>query len=158
MLTNYTIPPILTTSTFIARKLCARDNDLDYAAWHSSIDIIRKTRGGNWPTEDMTKEENMIDLSWHQREFEYKSSFAYTVMNLDETECLGCFYIYPFGEGMSSTIKPDGEYDIEVSWWVTQKMYDKGFYEELETFVKNFVEKTFPDLKVYYANIIQNLN
>jgi len=153
MFENYQIPTKLTHSKFIARKLCATDNELDYAAWHSSIDLIRRTRGGNWPTAEMTKEENMIDLSWHQREFEYKSSFAFTVMNLDESECLGCFYIYPFGEGMSSTIKPESGYDIEVSWWVTQKMFDLGFYKELEKFVKDFIRKTFLDLKVFYANI-----
>jgi len=153
MFDKFNIPGRIETEHFIARKLCAVDNELDYAAWYSSIEIIRKTRGGNWPTIEMTKEENMIDLSWHQREFEFKSSFAYTVMNLNETECLGCFYIYPFGKGMSSTIKPESGYDIEVSWWVTQQMYDKGFYKELQKFVKDFVEKTFVDMKIYYSNI-----
>jgi hypothetical protein len=34
-------------------------------------------------------------------------------------------------------------------------MYDLGFYKELEKFVKDFIRKTFLDLKVFYANIEQ---
>ena len=50
--------------------------------------------GGSWP-DGLTLEENLIDLAWHQREFTIGHSFAYTVMNDDETRCLGCCYINP---------------------------------------------------------------
>lgn len=61
----------------------------------SSIDIIDQTRGGRWPTPDLTIEEDLIDLAWHQREFEAKSSFVFTVINKDQLECLGRIYFYP---------------------------------------------------------------
>ena len=50
--------------------------------------------GSTWP-EGLTLEENLIDLAWHQREFTIGHSFAYTVMNDDESRCLGCCYINP---------------------------------------------------------------
>lgn len=82
---------------FIIRKLYAKDVYIDYFAVMSSIEIIRKTRGGNWPTPELTFEDDFIDLCWHQREFEYKLSFAYTIISLEHSECLGCLYFYPPG-------------------------------------------------------------
>src|SRR5690606_23024234 len=98
---------------FIARKLRASDVYLDYIAVMSSIDIIKQTRGGSWPTPDLRFEDDMIDLAWHQREFENGSSFAYTIMSPDETECLGCFYLYPAGFRGEA---PEGS-DADVSFW-----------------------------------------
>lgn len=88
----------------------------------SSIDVIRSTRGGSWPSPELSFEEDMIDLGWHQREFENKTSFAFTVMNLDETKCLGCFYLYPAGYRKKA---PENS-DVDISFWVTQKEYNKG--------------------------------
>lgn len=47
-----------------------------------------------WP-DGLTLESNLIDLGWHQREFFMGHSFAYTVMNDDESRCLGCCYLNP---------------------------------------------------------------
>jgi len=144
-------PPLLEGEGYIARKLTARDVDLDYDAVMSSIDIIHKTRGGKWPTSDLTKEDDLIDLSWHQREFEFKSSFAYTVMNKEETKCLGCIYFYPPRTGMSDATSGKDS-DVDISWWVTQEMYDRGFYETLSFDIKEWVEKKWPFKKVFWAN------
>jgi len=86
------VPKNLIKDDYIARKLTARDVYLDYFAVMSSIDIIQEVRGGKWPEKNLTIEEDLIDLGWHQREFEFNSSFAFTIMNTEETECLGCIY------------------------------------------------------------------
>lgn len=65
---------------FIIRKLCFEDAELDYEAVMSSVDLIKRTRGGDWPSPDLTFEDDQIDLGWHQREFENRTSFAYTIM------------------------------------------------------------------------------
>lgn len=144
-------PPFLEKETYRARKLTARDTKLDFKAVMSSIDIIHKTRGGKWPTEDLTLEEDRIDLSWHQREFEFKTSFAFTVMNKDETECLGCIYFYPPIAVMSDAASKD-DVNVSISWWVTQKMYDQGFYDILSKDIKEWVESKWPFKKVFWAN------
>lgn len=131
----------------------AKDAELDFQAVMSSIDVIHMTRGGKWPTSDLTLEEDRIDLSWHQREFEFKSSFAYTVMNLEETECLGCIYFYPPKNKMSDANKSnDASIEVEISWWVTQKMYDQGFYETLSHDIKEWVKSEWPFKNVFWAN------
>jgi len=145
---SFYVPQKLEHPKFIARKLCARDMYLDYMAVMSSIDIILKTRGGRWPTPSLTLEDDLIDLAWHQREFERKSSFAYTVMNPTETECLGCFYL---GQAGYRGKAPDGT-DVDVSFWVTQKAYDEGLYAELYDALKRWLAEKWPFKQVFWSN------
>ncbi len=84
---SFVVPERLETADFVIRKLTFRDAELDYRAVMANIDIIRKTRGGDWPPAGLTLEDDRIDLAWHQREFERRSSFAYAVMAPDEREC-----------------------------------------------------------------------
>ena len=144
-------PEKLDCGDFIVRKLTARDVYLDYLAVMSSIDIIKKVRGGSWPTKDLTIEDDLIDLGWHQREFEFKNSFAFTVMNKDETKCLGCVYFYPPPAGMSS-VGGKEDVDLNISMWVTQEAYDDGLYPRLFKAVKDWVEEKWPFKKVAYVN------
>ena len=147
------MPPELTKDRYHARKLSAKDAKLDYQAVMSSVESIQKTRGGKWPTKELSFEDDVIDLGWHQREFENCSSFAYTVMNPEETKCLGCFYLYPMGF-RTSIISKNVDCDVDVSWWVTQEMYDKDFYGELFRDIRVFLKKQWPFLKPYFSNTI----
>lgn len=145
---NFLPPQKLETDDFIARKLCASDVYLDYLAVMSNIEIIRKTRGGDWPTKELSFEDDLIDLAWHQREFEHGSSFAYTVMNKDQTECLGCFYLYPPGFRDSASENSD----VDVSFWVIKSAYENGLYRELYFSLKNWLEENWPFKNVYWSN------
>lgn len=122
--TDFKIPEVLETDRFRLRMLTVNDVVKDYDAVMTSIEHLQKTKpfGPNhkWPTKDLTFEQNLIDLGWHQKEFQNRTSFAYTVMNLDETECLGCMYIYP-----SSNPK----YDAMVIMWVRQSELANGLLE-----------------------------
>ena len=42
--------------------------DDDVHGINSSIDLIRRTRGGRWPTGKVTPEFNYVDLVWHECE------------------------------------------------------------------------------------------
>jgi len=52
---------------------------------------------------------------------------------------------------MSSAESKDG-YDVNVSWWCTQKMYDQGFYDRLCLDIKTWIETEWPFKKVFYSN------
>lgn len=145
---NFDIPERLVTKDFIIRKLCFSDTKLDYDAVMSSLDIIRQTRGGNWPTDDLSYTDDQIDLGWHQREFEQRSTFAYTVMSLDEKECLGCLYLYPPGYRSENS----NDADVDVSFWVTQKAYDKGLYKVLYITINSWLKSSWPFNKIAYTN------
>lgn len=145
---NFKVPEVFKTSEFVIRKLCFSDAELDYKAVMSSIDIIKKTRGGLWPSLDLTFTEDQIDLGWHQREFENKTSFAYTVMSLDEKECLGCIYFYPPGYRSEKSKNAD----VDVSFWVTKSAYEKGLYSILFKRLDSWLKSDWPFKKIVYSN------
>ena len=148
---SFVVPEQLETPDFRIRKLTFHDAVLDYEAVMSSSHIIKETRGkaGEWPSPTMTLEDDQIDLAWHQREFENRTSFAYTVMSLDEKECLGCFYLYP--PGFRGDISKDA--DVDVSFWVTQTAYEKGLYPKLFTAIQEMLA-TWPFKKIAYSNVV----
>lgn len=147
---NFTPPETLITNNFIIRKLCYADAVMDYDAVMSSIDIIQKTRGGDWPTKDLTLLDNQIDLAWHQREFENKSSFAFIVTTLDGSKSLGCVYFYKPGfRGLDS---PDC--DVDVSFWVTQSAFADGLYPVLYATTQNWLKTSWPFKNPFFSNIV----
>ncbi len=146
---QFQIPDNIKTDRFIFRKLCFLDAALDYDAVMSSIDLIRQTRGGSWPDETLTYLDDQIDLGWHQREFENRSSFAYTIMSLDETKCLGCAYLYP--PWFRNETSKDA--DVDVSFWVTQESYGEGLYPVVYHFPLEFLSG-WPFKKIAFTNKI----
>lgn len=145
---DFLVPEKLATPHFIIRKLCFSDVELDYIAVMSSINIIKQTRGGEWPSPNLKFIDDQIDLGWHQREFENKTSFAYTIMSLNEDECLGCVYLYPPGYRNESS----KDADVDVSFWVTQKAYEQGLYIILYKTLDNWLKFAWPFKKIVYTN------
>jgi SAM-dependent methyltransferase len=117
-------PQGFVTNDFVARQLLATDNELDYTAWHNSIKHLTGVFGpsSTWPPEEMTLEENAIDLAWHQREHETNSSYAFTVKSPDNTRLLGCVYINP---------PRKLGFDAEVFYWVTKDDFEAGLDDKL---------------------------
>lgn len=142
---DFRIPEVLETDRFRLRPLIIKDLDKDYEAVISSLDHLQAHRvfgeKSSWPPADLTKEQNLKDLKWHQKEFQTRSSFTYTVMNLDETQCLGCVYIFPS--------KKEG-FDAAVFMWVRESEYKKGLDTILFQTVKDWIEKDWPFKKVAY--------
>lgn len=92
---DFTVPERLETAEFRLRMLTVNDVVKDYDAVMSSVDHCKTIwPGGKWP-EGLTLEQNLIDLGWHQKEFQIRRSFAYTVTTPSEAMVLGCVYIEP---------------------------------------------------------------
>ena len=75
--------PASSTAAFTLEPLGPRHNESDYAAWTSSIAHIQATPGfpwGSWPHE-MSLAENLADLEMHERHFEKRVGFTYTVLD-----------------------------------------------------------------------------
>ena len=123
------IPSGIETKDFRIRNLTINDVVKDYDAVMSSIDHLRGVLdpGRVWPSADLTLEQDLIDLGWHQKEFQIRSSFTYTVMSLDESRCLGCIYIYP-----SEKV----DHDAKVMLWVRLSELRKGLDQKLFSVVK----------------------
>ena len=80
-----------------------------------------------------TIEQNLVDLGWHQKEFELGRSFAYTVVAPDESAVLGCVYLYPHEHA-----------DAQVRLWVTRPAWEEGLDAELERAVRDWVAREWP--------------
>jgi len=136
---DFKIPEFLETDKLRLRMLAVTDVVKDYDAVMTSIEHLQKTipfgPDHKWPTKELTFEQDLIDLGWHQKEFQRRSSFAYTVMSLDEAKCLGCLYIYP-----SSNPK----YDAEIILWVRQSEVKDGLDEHLFSAVKRWMKDKWP--------------
>ena len=67
--------------------LTVNDVVKDYDAVMTSVDHLRGVFGphSTWPRPDLTLEQDLIDLGWHQKEFQRRRSFSYTVVAPDES-------------------------------------------------------------------------
>jgi len=140
---DFNIPEKLETEKFRLRMLTVNDVVKDYDAVMTSVDHLKGVFGpqSKWPSKELTFEQDLKDLGWHQKEFQRRSSFAYTVMNKEESQCLGCVYIDP-------TEKIG--YDAEVYLWVRESEFKNGLDPILFDAVKKWIEKEWPFKNVAY--------
>lgn len=139
---DFVVPEVLENQHFRIRMLSINDVVKDYDAVMSSIDHLKEMYPtSSWPSKDLTFEQDLIDLGWHHKEFQRRSSFAYTVVSLDESEVVGCLYINP-------TTKTG--YDANITMWVRSSVVDKGYDKILFESVKQWVTKDWPFKKVAY--------
>ena len=101
----------------------------DFEAIHSRV----AADGRDDPWSETTLEENLVDLGWHQKEFELRRSFAYTVVAPDESRVLGCVYLYPSDKA-----------DVEVHMWVRREAWDEGVDPLLEETVRAWLAEKWP--------------
>ena len=132
---DFKVPENLETKEFRLRMLTVHDVVKDYDAVMTSIDHLKTIwPGGRWP-EGLTLEQNLIDLGWHQKEFQTRRSFAYTVVTPSESRVTGCVYIDP-------THKPG--YEAEVYLWARQSELAGGLEARLYAAVKSWIAKEWP--------------
>lgn len=131
---DFEIPEVLENERFRLRMLTVNDVVKDFEAVTTSTEHLQKVWEGEWP-EGLTLEQNLIDLGWHQKEFQRRRSFAYTVVSPDESRVLGCVYIYP--------TRKKG-YDAEVYFWARQSELESGLETELESALKRWLDNAWP--------------
>ena len=122
----------------------------DVAGINASIDLIRRTRGGNWPTEPVTGDYNFVDLVWHELEFRENYSYSYAVYDAAD-EYLGCCYFYPMGRRTPLDANLV-QHDVDVSWWVTEDAYQRGYYTKLYLALVQWIADAFPFKNPYFSN------
>ena len=139
---DFKVPDSLQNEHFRIRMLTVNDVVKDYDAVMSSIEHLnKKFPNWGWPKKDLTLEQNLIDLGWHQKEFQIRSSFAYTVVSLDESQVLGCIYIDPSDKS---------NFDAEIHLWIRPSELDKGLDSILFDSVKKWISENWSFQKVAY--------
>ena len=139
---DFDVPIRLDGVGFHLRMLSVHDVVKDFAAVVESEGRLVGSMGdgSDWPR-GLTIEENLIDLAWHHREFTIGHSFAYTVMNDDESRCLGCCYINPGDKA---------EYDAAAFYWVREREFKLGFDAILGAAFRGFLAAQWPFKTVAY--------
>jgi len=140
---DFAVPAGLEHERFRLRMLTVNDVVKDYDAVMSSIEHLQGVFGedSTWPSADLTLEQDLIDLGWHQKEFQKRSSFAYTAMSPDEERCLGCVYFYP---------SEDAGCDAEIYLWVRADEVAFGLDAELFVAVRSWAHRSWPFDRVRY--------
>jgi hypothetical protein len=123
----------------------------DVEGINASIDLIRRTRGGGWPTEPVTEDFNYVDLVWHECEFREGDSFTYVLYDTGG-QYLGCCYLSPMGRRTPLTEELLG-HDVDVSWWVTPDAYRRDYYRKLYVALRHWLTDAFPFSNPYYSNV-----
>lgn len=143
MPTGFDVPEKLETAKFRIRMLTVNDVVKDYDAVMTSVEHLQGVFGARskWPSSSLTLEQDLIDLGWHQKEFQRRTSFAYTVMSLDESQCFGCIYLYPSSKD---------DYEVDVYLWVRKSEYENGLDPILFDSVKTWLSENWPFTKIRY--------
>ena len=137
----FAVPLRLATPEFTLRMLTLDDVIKDYEAVMSSVSHLRKVwPDGTWP-EGLTLRQNLTDLGWHEKEFQHRQSFTYTVLSPSEERAVGCVYVYP-----STKVG----HDAEVYLWARQSELESGLEERLYDTVKNWLRKDWPFASVAF--------
>ena len=131
----FAVPAGLEHERFRLRMLTVEDVVKDFDAICDRVDH----EGTQKPPFVPTVAKNLVDLGWHQKEFELRRSFAYTVVRPDESEVLGCVYLYP-----SET------HDARVRLWVRRSAFEAGLDPVLEAAVRAWVASRWPFERVTY--------
>lgn len=132
----FDVPPELETPQFRLRMLTVHDVVKDFEAVIASKPQLLELfpSWGGWP-EGLTLEDNLVDLGWHQDEFNRRNSFAYTVISLDGSKVLGCVYINP--------TRKIG-YDAEVYLWARESAQGEAADARLEGAVRAWLAAEWP--------------
>ena len=130
---DFIVPEGYSNDKFVVRPLLVSDVVKDYDAVMSSVAELQGIFGprSSWPSYDLTFEQDLIDLGWHHKEFQRRSSFAYTVFSPDGGRCLGCSYLYPSNKA---------GYDGEAYCWVRADAahLDDILYESFKDFLSGW--------------------
>ena len=147
---GFAAPTVLEFEDLRATVLGRADLADDVRRIDASLELIRRTRGGGWPTEPVTEEIDFVDLVWHELEFREGYSFSYAVYDTAGTY-VGCCYLYPMGR-RTKLSEQLIEHDVDVSWWVTPEAYNRGRYAVLHRALGHWVTEAFPFTAPYWSN------
>ena len=133
---GFEVPEGLEHARFRLRMLTVDDVVKDFDAICDRVDHAGTPQPPFVPTVVL----NLVDLGWHQKEFELRRSFAYTVVAPDESQVLGCVYL-----------NPSESHDVSVRLWVRRSAFEAGLDPVLEQTVRAWLAAEWPFERVTFA-------
>lgn len=88
-------PDRLIADDYVLRPITVADAQLDHEAVMASRELLRRWEQSTWPEDDFTVDDNRADMELMERRHADGYAFGYTMLTPDESECLGCVYVFP---------------------------------------------------------------
>ncbi|MFN2286767.1 MAG: GNAT family N-acetyltransferase [Chromatocurvus sp.] len=137
---DFNVPRSLAVSGLRLQALTMDHAEADFEALITSSEHLQALFGSGWPR-GLTPEQHRIDLAWHQKEFERRTSFAYAVLAGSGNDILGCAYVSPSDRSA---------FDAEVRYWVRRRELDSGLQERLGVIIADWMEDVWPFINPRY--------
>jgi hypothetical protein len=133
---------VLETEQFRIRPMTVRDVVIDYEAVVGSPAELGAAFGDpDAVPQPYTFEQELIELGWHQKEFQMGFSFCFIVVSLDEQTSYGNVYVFPASRG---------DFDAEIYTWVRKDQIDRGLGEDLFEITRKWIAESWPFERVAY--------
>jgi hypothetical protein len=154
------VPTGLQMPRFTLRMLSIHDLVKDFDAVMSSREQlwVRFAAPWGWPRADLSLEQDLIDLAWHQKEFQRRTSFAYAAMSPDGARVLGCVYIEPpvvrdetAGDEAADAV------EAEVWFWARSSELASGLEDELGRAVADWLARDWPFRRVLWQGVAREV-
>jgi hypothetical protein len=141
---EFAVPAGTRSELFTIEPLRLEHNESDYAAWSSSREHIKATPGfvgdETWVDLDLSLADNADAIGRHEKDFQDRGGFAYTVLDPADREVIGSVYVYP--------PRRDG-HDADVRSWVRS---DRAALDEpLHDLVRAWLAEAWPFRRPEYA-------
>jgi len=148
---TFEAPRRLEAEGLVAHALTREALAQDVRGINASLDLIRETRGGWWPTGPATEQENYVDLVWHECEFRDHKSFTFW-LEAPGLGYIGNAYLYPLG--VRQPLTPEiAAHDVDVSWWVTPPAFETDYYERVFHALGHWVVTDYPFSRPFFSNV-----
>ncbi|MBB2947446.1 hypothetical protein FB565_007214 [Actinoplanes lutulentus] len=137
---SFAVPEVYVAGGFRLELLGPEHNEADHTAWMGSIEHIRGTPGFDrgWPpVGGMSLAANLADLESHADRSARRVDFAYSVLDPETGDVIGCVYFKP-GEGV----------EVVVSSWVRADRAESD--EPLTVVVSDWLAERWPFEVVRY--------
>ena len=144
---DFAIPEPPATTEFRLVPLRVDHLVLDYEAVMSSRERLWQLFGAGWgwPRADMTLMQDLVDLGWHQKEFQLRRSFNWAVMSADERALLGCCYIDPPEDAARAA-----GCDAEACYWVRSDRIASGLEDRVGAVFRAWIATAWPFKRVAF--------
>lgn len=135
---------------FVISKLVPADAKVDYEAIINNAASIRKQLGITWPTGNETFEDNLAQLKDHEKDFDSKKAFAYSIWDPERKKYLGCLYFY--FKVMPWFREVPEEADAVVEVWVIEEMSEREKLRNIVEQIQSWVEDDWPLKSPMFVN------
>jgi hypothetical protein len=138
---DFTIPAPPANAEFMLVPLRVDHLVLDYEAVMSSRERLWSLFGAGWgwPAADLTLMQDLVDLGWHQKEFQLRRAFNWAVLSPDQGAVLGCCYLDP---------SQRAGFDAEAFYWARTDRVAGGLEERLSTVFRGWLAGHWPFTRV----------